>query len=73
MQARQSHIKMMAFKDTWPSASIAYVALFDERDLSEKEVRAIIDDGNYDRRVVVLTEDQYRQVFRSLIAEDSSR
>ena len=65
------HIKMIEYTerfDMW--AEQDNVALFDERDITEKKVNKLIREGDeYHPYVVFMTKKQYENVFRSLKGE----
>lgn len=50
----------------------AMTALFDDRDLTTDEVPAIIREGVYDSRIITMTRNQFKTVFRSLLNKEES-
>lgn len=65
-KAEDHFISMIAFKQDYGSFSLDQVALFDHRDLSEEETLDLIRSETPDDRIVVMSEEQYETIFRSL-------
>lgn len=62
------HIKMIEYKDYYTDEIFEeMVALFDERDLSEKKVIRIINTCPEHPKVVMMPKTTYENVFRSLM------
>lgn len=61
------HINQVRFEKAYPHNSPQqYVALFDERDLAQNDVVRIINSDEYDERLIIITEKQFKTVFRSI-------
>lgn len=65
------HVACITYQLCYPSCKQDMVALFDERDLSEKEALRIIWADAYDKRLVTMSQTQYETVFRSLKGEET--
>lgn len=64
----KNHVMMIEFVQHIGPYQEEMVALFDERDISEDEVRFAIQEYpvGYDARIVIIFRQQYETVFRSL-------
>lgn len=64
----EKHVMLIEFTQHIGPYQEQMVALFDERDFSEEEARAAIQEFplGYDVRIVVMSKQQYETVFRSL-------
>lgn len=62
------NIMMVEFSENYAGCGTSMVALFDKRDIMEEEVYRIIRAYpiGYDRRIVFMTKDQFKTVFRSI-------
>lgn len=60
------HVMCIEYKQEWPGATVPMVALFDGRDLTEAEARALIREDAPSNKLVTMGKDQYMTVFRSL-------
>lgn len=49
---------------------VPMVALYDANSINEKEVRDFIYNEEYDKRVIIMTEEQFVTVFKDLIKEN---
>lgn len=65
------HVACITYQLRYPSCKQDMVALFDERDLSEKEALRIIRADAYDKRLITMSQTQYETVFRSLKGEET--
>lgn len=63
------HVACITYQLCYTSCKQDMVALFDERDLSEKEALRIIRADAYDKRLITMSQTQYETVFRSLKGE----
>ena len=63
------HVACITYQLCYHSCKQDMVALFDERDLSEKEALRIIRADAYDKRLITMSQAQYETVFRSLKGE----
>lgn len=63
------HVACITYQLCYPNCKQDMVALFDERDLSEKEALRIIRADAYDKRLITMSQTQYETVFRSLKGE----
>lgn len=66
----EKHIMAYFFTEDWGTFQRKMVALYDERDLTEKEAieAAKVDEGN--PKIVLMTQAQYETVFRSLLHKE---
>ena len=60
------HVMCIEFKQEWPGVTVHMVALFDGRDLTEAEARALTREDAPSNKLVTMNKDQYMTVFRSL-------
>lgn len=70
MAAFKHNVKMIQYKKFIGGAiKIDMVALFDERDFTEKEIKTIIQTYDFYKGVIMIDKDTYQQVFRSLMVK----
>lgn len=60
------HVMCIEYNQVWPGATVPMVALFDGRDLTEKEALDLIRAEQYSPKLVTMGKDQYMTIFRSL-------
>lgn len=69
----QHHIMQFDYDEVYSdNVRQAMTALFDDRDLTADEAPAIIRKGVYDSRIITMTRNQFKTVFRSLLNKEES-
>lgn len=63
----EHHVAMLPYTEELGLLKLEKVALFDERDFTEKEVNQIIRLYSEYKGVIMVSKETYEQVFRSLI------
>lgn len=67
------HIMQFDYDEVYPNnVRQAMTALFDERDLTSDEASAIVHNDVYDSRIITMTRNQFKTVFRSLLNKEES-
>lgn len=67
------HIQALFYDVHYGNNVVQQVALFDERDIAREEVSRLIRAEQYDSRVIIITQKQYEQVFRSLMNNEENQ
>lgn len=64
------HVKMMELTINYGDWSYDRIALFDDRDITPEQVIKLVREADQNEYFVLLTKEQYKNIFRSLRKEN---